>query len=206
MANSLPANAKVTHVSLFDGSNEGIASTDRPAFSVQYHPEASPGPTDSHHLFKRFVGMMDSVDEPDDGCRQLDRPPSRIMPPHPNEPRIGNVNAQAHRHQIHHDHRRRPDRHRPGLRVRLFRRPGLQGAAGRGLPRHPGELQPRHHHDRSWPGGRHLYRADHARGGRKDHRPGEAGRAAADHGRPDRAEHGDATACQRRAANAMASN
>ncbi|HBK06431.1 MAG TPA: carbamoyl phosphate synthase small subunit [Acetobacteraceae bacterium] len=58
-ANSLPANVKVTHVSLFDGSNEGIASTDRAAFSVQYHPEASPGPTDSHHLFRRFVGMME---------------------------------------------------------------------------------------------------------------------------------------------------
>jgi carbamoyl-phosphate synthase small subunit len=49
----------VTHVSLFDGSNEGIVSTDRAAFSVQYHPEASPGPTDSHHLFDRFVGMME---------------------------------------------------------------------------------------------------------------------------------------------------
>jgi carbamoyl-phosphate synthase small subunit len=59
-ADSLPANAKVTHVSLFDGSNEGIASTDRPAFSVQYHPEASPGPSDSHYLFKRFVGMMET--------------------------------------------------------------------------------------------------------------------------------------------------
>ncbi len=58
-ADSLPANAKVTHVSLFDGSNEGIASTDRPVFSVQYHPEASPGPSDSHYLFKRFVGMME---------------------------------------------------------------------------------------------------------------------------------------------------
>jgi carbamoyl-phosphate synthase small subunit len=58
-AASLPANAKVTHVSLFDGSNEGIASTDRPAFSVQYHPEASPGPSDSHYLFRRFVGMME---------------------------------------------------------------------------------------------------------------------------------------------------
>ena len=58
-ADSLPANAVVTHVSLFDGSNEGIASTDRAAFSVQYHPEASPGPTDSHHLFRRFVGMME---------------------------------------------------------------------------------------------------------------------------------------------------
>ncbi|HEY1410731.1 MAG TPA: glutamine-hydrolyzing carbamoyl-phosphate synthase small subunit [Rhodopila sp.] len=58
-ADSLPANAKVTHISLFDGSNEGIASTDRPAFSVQYHPESSPGPSDSHYLFKRFVGMME---------------------------------------------------------------------------------------------------------------------------------------------------
>ena len=57
-ADSLPSDVKVTHVSLFDGSNEGIASLDRPAFSVQYHPEASPGPTDSHYLFERFVGMM----------------------------------------------------------------------------------------------------------------------------------------------------
>ena len=45
-----------THVSLFDGSNCGIALTDRPAFSVQHHPEASPGPQDSHYLFDRFVG------------------------------------------------------------------------------------------------------------------------------------------------------
>jgi carbamoyl-phosphate synthase small subunit len=56
---SLPATVKATHVSLFDGSNEGIACTDRAAFSVQYHPEASPGPSDSHHLFGRFVAMMD---------------------------------------------------------------------------------------------------------------------------------------------------
>jgi carbamoyl-phosphate synthase small subunit len=58
-AASLPEGVKVTHVSLFDGSNEGIAATDRAAFSVQYHPEASPGPSDSHHLFERFVGMME---------------------------------------------------------------------------------------------------------------------------------------------------
>jgi carbamoyl-phosphate synthase small subunit len=57
---TLPANAKVTHVSLFDGSNCGIALTDRPAFSVQYHPEASPGPRDSHYLFKRFVDDMNA--------------------------------------------------------------------------------------------------------------------------------------------------
>jgi carbamoyl-phosphate synthase small subunit len=57
---TLPATARVTHVSLFDGTNEGIAATDRPAFSVQYHPEASPGPTDSHHLFHRFVAMIEA--------------------------------------------------------------------------------------------------------------------------------------------------
>ncbi|AMJ60728.1 glutamine-hydrolyzing carbamoyl-phosphate synthase small subunit [Bosea sp. PAMC 26642] len=56
---SLPAHAVETHVSLFDGSNSGIALTDRPAFSVQHHPEASPGPQDSHYLFQRFVEMMD---------------------------------------------------------------------------------------------------------------------------------------------------
>jgi carbamoyl-phosphate synthase small subunit len=56
---TLPQNARVTHVSLFDGSNCGISLTDRPAFSVQYHPEASPGPQDSHYLFKRFVDEME---------------------------------------------------------------------------------------------------------------------------------------------------
>ena len=56
---SLPDGVRVTHVSLFDGSNEGLACTDRPAFSVQYHPEASPGPTDSHHLFRRFVDLIE---------------------------------------------------------------------------------------------------------------------------------------------------
>jgi carbamoyl-phosphate synthase small subunit len=57
---TLPATARVTHISLFDGSNEGLACTDRPAFSVQYHPEASPGPTDSHHLFRRFCELIET--------------------------------------------------------------------------------------------------------------------------------------------------
>ena len=55
---SLPAGVEVTHTSLFDGSNEGIACKSKKVFSVQYHPEASPGPSDSGYLFKRFVDML----------------------------------------------------------------------------------------------------------------------------------------------------
>lgn len=56
--NSLPDNMQVTHVSLFDGSLQGIALKDKPAFSFQGHPEASPGPTEMSYLFDRFIGMM----------------------------------------------------------------------------------------------------------------------------------------------------
>jgi carbamoyl-phosphate synthase small subunit len=62
-AASLPANATQTHVSLFDGSNCGLTLSDAPAFSVQHHPEASPGPRDSHYLFRRFVSMMEKAQE-----------------------------------------------------------------------------------------------------------------------------------------------
>ena len=55
---SLPANVKVTHRSLFDGSVEGLAVTGKPVFTVQYHPEASPGPKDSNYLFERFAALM----------------------------------------------------------------------------------------------------------------------------------------------------
>jgi carbamoyl-phosphate synthase small subunit len=55
---SLPPGVEATHVSLFDGSNEGLRVPGRPIFSVQYHPEANPGPQDSHYLFDRFVALL----------------------------------------------------------------------------------------------------------------------------------------------------
>jgi len=58
---SLPEAVKETHVSLFDGTNAGLAVEGRPIFSVQHHPEASPGPKDSLYLFERFAGMMDAA-------------------------------------------------------------------------------------------------------------------------------------------------
>ncbi|WP_153100851.1 glutamine-hydrolyzing carbamoyl-phosphate synthase small subunit [Paraburkholderia hayleyella] len=60
-AATLPANARVTHVSLFDGSLQGFALTDRPAFCFQGHPEASPGPHDIAYLFDRFTALMDAA-------------------------------------------------------------------------------------------------------------------------------------------------
>ncbi|WP_340115621.1 glutamine-hydrolyzing carbamoyl-phosphate synthase small subunit [Pelagibius sp. 7325] len=56
---TLPKGVVESHVSLFDGTNEGIAVEGRPVFSVQYHPEASPGPKDSHYLFERFVSLIE---------------------------------------------------------------------------------------------------------------------------------------------------
>ena len=57
---SLPPGVVETHRSLFDGSVEGLRVEGRPIFSVQYHPEASPGPRDAHYLFRRFTDMMDA--------------------------------------------------------------------------------------------------------------------------------------------------
>jgi carbamoyl-phosphate synthase small subunit len=56
---SLPAGVKPTHISLFDQSLEGLKVEGKPIFAVQYHPEASPGPHDSHYLFKRFIDLME---------------------------------------------------------------------------------------------------------------------------------------------------
>ncbi len=61
LEDSLPANLEMTHVSLFDGTLEGLALKDRPVFSVQYHPEASPGPQDSHYLFERFIDLIEQA-------------------------------------------------------------------------------------------------------------------------------------------------
>ncbi len=58
---SLPAGVKATHVSLFDNTLEGLKVEGKPIFSVQYHPEASPGPRDSHYLFDRFIGLMEKA-------------------------------------------------------------------------------------------------------------------------------------------------
>ncbi|MGC2459316.1 MAG: glutamine-hydrolyzing carbamoyl-phosphate synthase small subunit [Gallionellaceae bacterium] len=61
-AATLPANARVTHISLFDGTLQGFELTDKPAFCFQGHPEASPGPHDVDYLFDRFIGLMEKAD------------------------------------------------------------------------------------------------------------------------------------------------
>jgi len=61
---SLPEGVEETHISLFDGTNAGLGLKGKPVFSVQHHPEASPGPTDSLYLFQRFADLMDQAKAP----------------------------------------------------------------------------------------------------------------------------------------------
>ena len=146
---SLPPDVKVTHLNLYDGTVEGLRVMDRPIYSVQYHPEASPGPHDADYLFKQFVEDMER-----DG------------------------NASQRRPQADSRDRRRPDRDWAGVRVRLFRHAGVQGAAFRRPRSHPRQQQPGDDHDRPGDGRSDLHRAAHGRGRHEGHRKGTAGRAS----------------------------
>ena len=141
---------EVSHVCLNDDVVEGLRCLDVPAFSVQYHPEAAAGPHDAAYLFDRFCDLMEAALVPRrDDLRS--RPGDRL----------------------------RPDRHRPGVRVRLLRHPGVPRAQGRGPARRPGQQQPGDDHDRPGVRRRHLRRADHPGVRREDHRQGAPRRAAA---------------------------
>ena len=140
-------------------SSRGCECLDIPAFSVQYHPEAAAGPHDAAYLFDRFVDLMAAH-------ARIAATADGLMPKRDDiQQRPGD--------------RLRPDRHRPGLRVRLLRHPGLPGAARGGPAGHPGQLQPGDDHDRPRVRRRDLRRADHPRGRRDDHRQGAPGRDAA---------------------------
>ena len=139
-----------------------------------------PTPRSSPKSFRTFPAHF----KPRSSVLLRPRPPGR----HAQEPY-----AQTDRYFHDPHYRRRPDHHRPGVRVRLFGDAGLQGVARRGLSNRPHQFQSGHHHDRSRHGGPDLYRADHARDRRQDHREGARRgpgrlRAAADHGRPDGAQ------------------
>ena len=118
-----PNVTEMTHVNLNDQALEGLMHNDEPAFSVQYHPEAGPGPHDATYLFDEFAELMDDFRE-------------------------GRPDAEADRHPLDPHHRLRTDRDRPGVRVRLLRNAGLPCAAGGGLPGHPRQLEPGDDHDR----------------------------------------------------------
>jgi carbamoyl-phosphate synthase large subunit len=136
---TLPANLRVTHVSLFDGSLQGMARTDVPAFCFQGHPEASPGPHDVAYLFDRFI---------DDGTAPPDAAVRKRMPKRTDINSILIIGAgpivigQACEFD-----------YSGAQACKALRDEGYQG--------HPGQLQPGDDHDRPGDGRRHLHRADH---------------------------------------------
>ena len=161
---------------LNDGVIEGFRSLTAPAFSVQYHPEAAPGPHDARYLFGAFRELMLAH-------------PTRSAGAGSGRARAAeSTHAASRRPAVDPGHRLRPDRDRPGLRVRLLGHAGLPGPGRGGLPGDPGQLQPGHHHDGPRHGGPDLHRAARPRGADRHHREGAAGRAAADPRRADRAE------------------
>ena len=170
---SLPATLRPTHASLFDGTLQGLAHVDKPAFCFQGHPEASPGPHDIGYLFDRFVGLME------------------------------HAHAQAQRPPLDPDHRRRADRDRPGVRIRLLR--SAQACKGAALEEgyrvilvnsNPATIMT----DPEMPPTRPTSSRSRWQRGREDHRQGAAGRGAADDGRPDRAESAPSTCTSTRRA------
>ena len=109
---TLPENLRATHRSLFDGSLQGVARTDRPAFSFQGHPEASPGPHDLRLLFEHFMYLMVKRMQANfrgrgTGQAEVGRRVSAAVPKRTDLESILIIGAG-------------PDHHRPGLRVRLF--------------------------------------------------------------------------------------
>ena len=127
---------RITHVNLNDDTVEGLAHETRPIFSVQYHPEASPGPHDAGYFFGRFREMVARhvAGERVSGA-QIAGGEASAVPRRDDIETILVIGAG-------------PDRDRPGLRVRLLGLAGLQGAARGGLPGRAGELEPGHDHDR----------------------------------------------------------
>ena len=135
-ADSLKGAVEVTHVNLNDNTVEGLVHRDLPIFSVQYHPEASPGPHDAKYLFKRFIELMAKHEAPGRSSSSISdarNAPELIRSPNPCSISEGvQIHAQAHRHSIDSSHRRRADYYRPSVRVRLFRDTGAQSVKEEG--------------------------------------------------------------------------
>ena len=167
------AGPRSRHVCLNDEVVEGLALLDAARLQRPVPPGGGGRPA-------RCGLPLRPIRRPD-GLDRLDQQGGCLMP-------------KRERHQSRHGHRLRPDRHRPGLRVRLLRHPGVPRAPRGGHPRHPGQLQPGDDHDRPGVRRRDLHRADHAGVRREGHRQGASRRAARDPRWPDRAQRRDPAA------------